>query len=340
MSMARDSLGVSRASVIIPSLEETAALSVSAVSWAAVLAGGIAAIGTTIILLELGAGLGFASVSAWSGVGARAATVGLVGGLWLIFAQWISAAIGGYLAGRLRTKWTGLHTNEVFFRDTAHGFLSWCAATVVTVIVIALVAGSAVRAGSNVAGGAAQGATQGAAIAAGTSAGQNSSDNSMYFTDMLFRPAPTTSGAASTAPATPAPAATDLTATPPSAQTAMAGTASGSAQNAGPANAAARGEISRVMTRDLAKGDLTPDDRTYIAQTVAARTGMSQADAEKRVDQVVAQVKDADNQARQAAEKARKTAATVSITTALAMLVGAFIASIAGALGGRLRDEI
>lgn len=84
---------------------------------------------------------GLASVSPWPGVGAKPETFTITAGIWLIVTQWLSAAIGGYLAGRLRARWHALHTDEVFFRDTAHGLITWATATVV-IAVIAVAAGS------------------------------------------------------------------------------------------------------------------------------------------------------------------------------------------------------
>jgi hypothetical protein len=104
----------------------------SGVSWSAVLAGGFVTAALSLILLALGTGLGFASVSVWSGVGASASTIGKAANFWFILIQILSASMGGYLAGRLRTKWAGIHTDEVYFRDTAHGFLAWAVALVVT----------------------------------------------------------------------------------------------------------------------------------------------------------------------------------------------------------------
>jgi hypothetical protein len=104
----------------------------SGVSWSAVLAGGFVTAALSLILLALGTGLGFASVSVWSGVGASASTIGTAAILWFILIQILSASMGGYLAGRLRTKWAGIHTDEVYFRDTAHGFFAWAVALVVT----------------------------------------------------------------------------------------------------------------------------------------------------------------------------------------------------------------
>jgi hypothetical protein len=109
----------------------------SGVSWSAVLAGAFVTAALSLILLALGTGLGFASMSVWSGVGASASAIGTAAILWFIVIQILSSSMGGYLAGRLRTKWTGIHTDEVYFRDTAHGFLAWSVALVVTAAYLA-----------------------------------------------------------------------------------------------------------------------------------------------------------------------------------------------------------
>jgi len=108
---------------------------VSALSWSAIVAGTVAAIAITLTLLTLGSAFGLGSVSPWPGVGARPTTFTIGAGLWLVVTQWLSAAMGGYLAGRLRVRWHGLHTDEVMFRDTAHGFLTWATATVIMAVV-------------------------------------------------------------------------------------------------------------------------------------------------------------------------------------------------------------
>jgi len=107
----------------------------SAVAWSAIVAGTVGAIALTLTLLALGAAFGLATVSPWPGVGAAPATFTIGAGVWLIVTQWASAALGGYVAGRLRTRWHGLHTDEVFFRDTVHGFMAWATATVVVAMV-------------------------------------------------------------------------------------------------------------------------------------------------------------------------------------------------------------
>jgi hypothetical protein len=107
----------------------------SGVSWSAVIGGAFVAAAVSLIMLALGAGFGLSAVSPWSNVGASA--IGAVAIVWLIVNEAISCALGGYLAGRLRTKWVSVHTDEVYFRDTANGFLVWAVAVVMTVTFLA-----------------------------------------------------------------------------------------------------------------------------------------------------------------------------------------------------------
>jgi hypothetical protein len=104
--------------------------SASAVEWAAIAGGALAAIGLSIILFTLASGTGLAAVRPWSFSSPSPTTFGVVTAIGLIVTQWLASALGGYLTGRLRTKWVGIRTDEVFFRDTAHGFLAWALATV------------------------------------------------------------------------------------------------------------------------------------------------------------------------------------------------------------------
>jgi hypothetical protein len=111
------------------------AASISAVSWGAIVAGAVAASAATVVLLTLGSGLGLAA-AAPLGRAPSATTFGAMIGGWLIATEWIASGIGGYLAGRLRTRWHGTHPHEVFFRDTAHGFLAWALAALAASVVI------------------------------------------------------------------------------------------------------------------------------------------------------------------------------------------------------------
>jgi hypothetical protein len=123
----------------------------SAVSWAPVFAGAIVAIATTLILIAVGSGLGFAAASPWPGAGPTATKFAIGLGIWLIVTQWLSSCLGGYITGRLRTKWTGIHTHEILFRDTAHGLLAWAVATAIVAGVALSVTSSAVSAASGAA---------------------------------------------------------------------------------------------------------------------------------------------------------------------------------------------
>jgi hypothetical protein len=278
----------------------------SAVNWGPIIAGAFAASTLTFILMLLGSGLGLTMVSPWSNESASVTTFAVSTAIWLVIVQWLSSGLGGYLTGRLRTKWVGIHTDETFFRDTAHGFMAWALATLLVVFVLgsALSAaiGTGVKAASTVASGAAMGASAGATANAGNDGG---SDATSYFVDALFRPTDPSRLAA------------------PGAE--------------GDATAAA--QASRILITSAAAGEISADDKTYLGQLVAARTGLSQADATARVDAVLAQVEAAKVQAQEAADTARKAGATFALVGALSLIIGAFIASAAAALGGKQRDD-
>src|SRR5437762_11394391 len=138
---------------------------VSAVSWAAIIAGAFAIAAASLILLALGAGVGLSSVSPWYNSGPSATTFGVWAAVWLIVVQWLSAALGGYLTGRLRTKWVGVHTDEVYFRDTAHGFLAWAVAAVIMAAALSSALSSAAGSVARAPGSAASAAAQGAGTA-------------------------------------------------------------------------------------------------------------------------------------------------------------------------------
>lgn len=145
----------------------------SAVSWAAVVGGAFVAASLSLILLSLGTGLGFSAVSPWTHNGASAVAIGAGAIAWLIVTQIVASALGGYLGGRLRTKWTNVHTDEVYFRDTAHGLLVWAVGIVIT-------AGFLASAASSFAGA--------ERTANAFNSGQDSSlDPQAYFADTLLR---------------------------------------------------------------------------------------------------------------------------------------------------------
>jgi hypothetical protein len=145
----------------------------SGVSWAAVVAGAFVAAALSLILLSLGTGLGFSAISPWSNNGASAAAIGSGAIIWLILTQVLASALGGYLGGRLRTKWTGVHTDEVYFRDTAHGLLVWAVGMVIT-------AGFLASSAASFAG------TQKSVPTTGSTQ-ESSIDPTAYFVDTLLR---------------------------------------------------------------------------------------------------------------------------------------------------------
>src|ERR1700738_1542972 len=173
------------------STEGTHESAVSAVSWPAIVAGAFVAAAASLVLAALGSGFGLASVSAWPNSGVSATTFTVMTAIWLVVVQWLASGLGGYVAGRLRTKWANTHTHEVFFRDTAHGFITWAVATVLVVAVLTSAAASAVSGGGHPAATVASGASQEAATAAVQSASTSPSAGSSviapYNIDTLFR---------------------------------------------------------------------------------------------------------------------------------------------------------
>jgi hypothetical protein len=247
---------------------------VSAVSWRSILAGAAAAAASSLILLALGAGLGLAAISPWARTGVSATSFSVGAGVWLLITQWLSSGVGGFVTGRLRTKWVRVHTHEIFFRDTAHGFLTWATAS----LLVAYVVASAVGTGTQAA------ATAGSGDPPGTSAAM------AYDVDTLFR-----------------------------------------GQKPEALSPQAHAEAARILATG-AHGDVSAADRAYLAQLITARAGVPPAEATKRVDDTITHEK-------VVADAARKAASMAGFFTAISMLVGAFIASVAAAYGGRVRDE-
>jgi hypothetical protein len=301
----------------------------SAVSWGAIVAGAVVAAAVSLILLALASGLGLASVSPWPNSGASLTTFSVMTAIGLIVVQWVASGIGGYMTGRLRTKWTGTHTHEVFFRDTAHGFIMWALSTVLVASLLASATASLVGAGAHGAAMVATGVAAGGAGAAGSAMTNSGGAGGAG----AGAGASGSTGDSSAPPGTMAPVGSIS----PYNVDALFRAAQPNANGAG-SNADARAEATRILARSLSSGDVPAADRTYLAQLVAARTGLSDSDAQKRVDDTIAQVQADETKARQAADTARKASSAASIFTALSMVIGAFIACAAAALGGQLRD--
>jgi hypothetical protein len=251
---------------------------VSGVSWPAVIAGAFVTAALSLTLLALGTGIGLSSVSPWTDSGASSTAVGVGAIVWFVLIELLASSMGGYLAGRLRTKWVNVHTHEVYFRDTAHGFLVWAVALVITAAFLVTAATSLVGGHTRTP----EGSTQ---VRSGPEG---------YFVDRLLR---TTSATAE------------------------------------PYDAAIRTETYIILTNAMKTGAMPSADKEYLAKLVASRAGVSEAEAEKRVDEDF-------NQARQAADAARKALAHSMYWSFLALLVGAFSASFAATIGGKQRDDV
>jgi hypothetical protein len=285
-------------------------LNASAVSWGAVFAGAAAAAALSYILVILGFGLGLSSVSPWTNAGASATAIGVATIIWLTFTQIVASGMGGYLAGRLRVKWAGVHTDEVYFRDTAHGFLSWAVASLVVAAFLASAVGGVLSGGASMAGSVASGASQAAAPAAPAIADVAHDSSTGYFVDSLFR-----YSASSPATTSPGP--------------------DGSAREA-------EAEAARIFAHSVTAGSLAPADKQYLGQVVAARTGIAQPEAEQRVDAAYTamnqSLETAKAKAKEAADQARKVTAGLSLWMFISLLCGAFFGSLAATYGGRRRD--
>jgi hypothetical protein len=291
------------------SLRRDAAAPRGAVSWAAIFAGAAAAGALSLILLLLGTGLGLSSVSPWAAEGVDASTFGISSILWITFMQLAASALGGYLAGRLRTKWVSVHTDEVYFRDTAHGFLAWAVATLGTAALLTSVVGSIVS------GGVQAGAAVSGAAAAGSGAVEQVGGGEGpigYFVDSLFRPG------------------------------AEQGESLDLDERSAEQAAASIAEVSRIFANAVRTGAMPDDDVRYVAQVIAARTDISQREAEQRVREVFTRVQttldEAETAAREAADAAREASAYAALWLFISLLIGAFVASWMATFGGRQRD--
>jgi hypothetical protein len=265
-------------------------------SWGAVAAGGLTAAAISLILLLFGAGLGLASISPWTGAGVSLPTFTVLSAIWLIIVQWVAALFGGYMAGRLRRRWADVAADEVFFRDTAHGFLAWALGTLIAAFIIAASAGSAATTGAH-------------AVATVPAAA------SRYDVDLLFRVNPN--------PLAPASAS------------ALAPPANPPAMSDDELHATA----AAILAEGAATNGVKPTDSAYLANLVSQKTGLAPADAQARVNDVLAREQAAIIQAKQITDSARKASSDLAIYMFISLLIGAFIASVAGAIGGRLRDQ-
>lgn len=295
----------------------------SAVSWGAIFAGAAAAAALSLILLLLGTGLGLTAVSPWAYDGISGTTFGVSTILWITLTSLVASGLGGYIAGRLRTRWLATHSDEVYFRDTAHGFLAWAIATLATATlltsVISAIVGGAVQTGATIAGSA---ATATATAAATSDVVKSEMDKSLpYFLDSLFRKN-----------ANPSATGTEVAPVQPNT----------SALDSEHDSSATKAEITRIFLNAVANKTLPPTDIAYASQQLALRTGISQQEAETRIKDTFnllqTKLREAETAARAAADEARKTTAYGSLWLFISLLAGAFLASFSAIFGGRQRD--
>jgi len=319
----------------------------SAVAWCAVFAGAVASAALSLILLLLGTGFGLTLVSPWSSEGISSTSFGVSSIVGVTLISLAASALGGYLAGRLRTRWMNTPNDEVYFRDTAHGFLSWAVATLGTAAlltsVIGGIMGSGVKAGAAVAGGAATAATGVAASgAAAALMADNSEDNNTltYLLDSLLRKdpnAPATTNFQRQPLVSENPADGELAAEPAPAPAPQANDNNSRIQSD-----ASKAELMRIFVHAIATDSLPQNDVEYAGQLVAEATGADQQTAEKRVADSFTilreKLDEAETAALAAADKAREVSAYTSLWLFISLLSGAFIASLMAVYGGRQRD--
>lgn len=285
-------------------------LTASAVSWGAILAGAAAAAAMSLILLVLGTGLGLSLASPWGPRTMGPEALGITSIVWIVFTSLVASCTGGYLAGRLRTKWISIHTDEVYFRDTAHGFLAWAIATLATAALftslIGVILGKGIDAGTSVAQGIATG-TAGAAVAEGTTDTGSDEGPVGYIIDSLFR--------------------RNTTAT------------SGYQQDTSTASDRdSRDEVGQIISNLFRTGSLPEQDISYMSSVIAEETGITQEEAEARVNTAYANLREMEAAAKETADKVRRASAKTALWLFLSLLIGAFLASLSATYGGRQRD--
>jgi hypothetical protein len=268
------------------------------VEWGPIFAGALLASALSFVLLTFGTAIGLSTTSPWPNSGVSATTLAGLAVFWILVQQIGSFMAGGYIAGRMRTRWADTPQDEVNFRDGLHGGLVWALGIVMGAALFMATAGAVARTGAEVAG---KTVTASAAAAEAV-------------LDTMLRPA------APAAPADPKQGA--------------AGTAPPAAAHARPAIASeeTRALMRRILSTSLATGSLTGESRTYLAQLISQQTGLSQQEAEARINAAVAAT-------REAADKARRTTILAGLVTAVSLVIS-FAAAWWGALqGGHHRDN-
>lgn len=273
--------------------------------WGPIIGGAVGAASLSFLLLTFGGAVGLSLTSPWPDTGARLWVVGLAIAWWMVLVQIGSFAAGGYLAGRMRSRWSD-STLESGFRDSTHGFMVWAVGVLFGAIVFAVVglstAKTATQSASVVAAGATTGATSNPRLISATP--------SDYAVDLLLRPQPS-----------------------------QPGSAGADTKNANGDVEAARSEANRIFAGAIRNQAITERDRSYLGQLVVARTGMPEAEAQKRVDAAITEARDLELKARQQVDKARKATVVTAFIAAVSLLISLAAAIVAAGAGARHRDE-
>jgi hypothetical protein len=286
--------------IVQPVIERSGQGARSYVEWSAVIAGAVLASAISFTLLTFGTGIGLSLTSPYPGESVTVTGFAIALGLWVLWVSTSSFFAGGYLAGRMRARIGDATEHEVEVRDAVHGLLVWAASVLLGALIAYFTAAGVASKSTDV------------AVTGATAVASQATDSSplAYWADVIMR-----SGTAPSA-------------------------ATGGATGAGAVAVPGSGdEIRRIFSSANAEGQISADDRTYLSQLVARNTGLSEADAQARVDTVLQNVRTATEEARRLAEQARKFAVLMAFLTAATIAVGAAAAWFAAGLGGKHRDQ-
>ncbi len=251
------------------------------VQWGPVFAGALAAAALASVLHTFAGAIGLAVSSTAPTWRDASIALWILSGLYLVLVALAAYGLGGYVAGRLRSRLAPASADEIEFRDGVHGLLVWSLATLLTATLLVFAASAATRLAAPSAG----------PIGPATSvAGENII---AFDLDRLLR----------------------------------------GERRQGDADVAyTRAEAARILLTASSHAGVNAEDRAYLTRLVAARTGLGQPDAERRVDTAIARAKD--NIAR-----ARRSTVILAFMAGAAALLGAAAAWFAAGVGGQHRDN-
>lgn len=281
----------------------------SYVDWAAVIAGALIATALSLLLTLFGSSIGLFAASPWSQDGVSAETLGIIAVLWFAFTNIYSIAVGAYFAGRMRPRVSDYKVDEVSFRDGANGLVVWALSLLIAASLAASIGSSVANLATQTATTAARGAAEMVAPVADEA------------TDTLWREFTSQPQQGQQPAPEPGAAPTQPGATP--------------TEQAMPTDAE-RQEIMRILRRGLTAGEIREEDRTYLAQLLERKTGMTPEQAQQRIQTTVTEAVD---RAKSTVEAARRGAAFAGFWASIILLLSGVAAWWAGGLGGTHRDE-